>query len=152
MLTALLGMAVLNACAGKSWFSYTGWEAKPDNRTPLLEGGPHAAQWYTEDLAIHYRYELQGDRLNIEGQVIPQSRTKHFHQLKAWVSIHFLDANGTILETHRLWSQRGSDVYGGFRWGFKHSWELPPDKRAVAFSFTGTAGSKGTTWDFWRTP
>ena len=151
-LGALVGTLLISACADKSWFSYTGWEARPDNRTPLQEGGPHSAVWHTDDLAIHYSYELHADRLDIEGEVVRQSRTKHFHQLKAWVSIHFLDANGIILETHRLWSQRGSDVYGGLHWGFKHSWALPADNRAVAFSFTGTAGSNDTTWDFWRTP
>ena len=152
VLATLLGAVFLQACTDKSWFSYTGWEAKPDNRTPLLEGGPHAAIWHTDDLAIHYRYELEGNRLNIEGRIERQNRTKHFPNLKAWVRIHFVDANGIILESHRLWSQRGSDIYGGLRWEFKHSWELPPGNRAVAFSFSGTAGDRDTSWDFWQTP
>jgi len=151
-LAALAGMTLISSCAGKNWFSYTGWEAKPDNRSVLEKGGPHAAIWTTGDLALHYRYTLNDNRLDIEGRVVPQSRIKYFPSLTAWVSIHFLDADGVIVATHRLWSQRGSTVYGAVNWEFHHSWPLPPGDRAVAFSFSGHAGDNDTRWDFWRTP
>jgi len=148
----LAGMIFISGCADPSWFSYTGWEAKPDNRSALEEGGPHAAIWTSNDLALHYRYELKGNRLDIEGHVVPQNRIKHFPNLTAWVSIHFLDADGKIVATHRLWSQRGSRTLGGLNWDFHHSWPLPPGDRAVAFSFSGHAGDNDTRWDFWQTP
>lgn len=152
LVAGLLVAMVLSACTGKSWFSYTGWEAKPDNRYALKEGGPHGVIWRSNDLNVHYRYQLEGNRLDIEGQVVRQERIKSFSQLTARVNIHFLDADGVILDTHRLWSQRGSEAFYGLRWGFKHSWELPPGNEAVGFSFSGVAGDRGTDWDFWQTP
>jgi len=151
-LAALASTLLISACADKNWFSYTGWAAKPDNRSALEEGGPHAAIWTTNDLAVYYRYELKDNRLDIEGRVVPQSRINNFPNLTAWVSIHFLDANGLIVTTHRLWSQRGSRTYGAYNWDFHHSWPLPPDNRAVAFSLSGQAGDNDTRWDFWYTP
>jgi hypothetical protein len=152
ILALFLGALLLNSCSGGSWFTYTGWEAKPDNRFALKDGGPHAAVWHSPDLDLHYRYRLEGNRLEIEGRVVRQNRIKHFSRLTAWVSIHMLNADGVILDTHRLWSQRGSDVYGGLRWEFRHSWQLPPDNQAVGFSFSGVAGDNDTQWDFWQTP
>jgi hypothetical protein len=152
MLAAAVGALVVSACAGKNWFSYTGRETKPENRNALQQGGPHAAIWTTNDIELRYSYQLRDNRLDIEGQVVRQNRIKNFPNLTAWVSIHFLDANGIILETHRLWSQRGSDVYGGLQWQFRHSWPLPPGNQAVGFSFTGSAGDNDTSWDFWQTP
>lgn len=143
---------ILNACAGKSWFSYTGWQAKPDNRAALQDGGPHAAIWKTLDIGLHYRYVMEANHLEIEGKLIRQKRIKQFPDIVAWVSIHFLDENGIILDTHRLWSQRGSTVLWGIRWHFKHRFELPAGARAIAFSYSGTAGDNDTDWDFWRTP
>lgn len=152
LLAGLAAAMALNACNGKSWFSYTGWETKPENRYEFKPGGPHAVIWRSPELDVHYRYRLEGNRLDIEGEVVRQNRIRNFHRLTAWVSIHLLDADGIILDTHRLWSQRGSDVYGGLRWGFRHSWQLPPENRAVGFSFSGVAGDQDTRWDFWQTP
>ena len=143
---------ILSACGGKNWFSYTGREAKPGNRYTLEEGGPHAVIWHSPDFELHYRYTLDDDKLSVEGYVVRQNRIKHFHQLKARINIHMLDANGIILGSHRLWSQNGSNVYGGLRWTFQKSWPLPPGNRAVGFSFSGTAGDSDTDWEFWQTP
>ena len=143
----------LSACGGKNWFSYTGWETKPENRYVLKQGGPHGVVWTSADLEVHYRYVLKDNRLDMEGYVVRQNRIKHFDQLRAWVSIHMLDENGVILDTHRLWSTNGSHVYVGFRSDFRKSWELPADNKAVGFSFTGVAGGgEDGSWDFWQTP
>ena len=149
---ALLSILILSACGGKSWFSYTGWETKPENRFTLKEGGPHAVIWTSPDFELHYRYHLEGGRLTMEGLVIRQNRIKNFNRLQAWISIHMLDGDGIILDTHRLWSQNGSDVYGGLRWSFKKSWQLPSGNEAVGFSFSGNAGDNDTKWEFWQTP
>ncbi len=151
-LAPLLATLLLNACAGKNWFSYTGWEAKSNNRAALRDGGPYSSLWQTLDIGLHYRYEKEGERLDIEGQVVPQKRIKHFSDFTIWVSIHFLDGDGIILDTHRLWSQRGSTVYWGFRWHFKQSWNLPPGTQALAFSYHGRAGDQEQLWDFWYLP
>lgn len=146
---------LLSACSGKNWFSYTGWEAKPENRYVLKQGGPHAVVWKSPELDLHYRYRLEGDRLHVEGTVVSQSRIRHFNTLRAWINIHFIDENGIIIDTHRLWSQYGSRVYGGLKWSFRNSWQLPPANQAVGFSFTGVAGYGGENspqWRFWQMP
>lgn len=152
ILALFLGALLLNSCSGGSWFTYTGREAKPENRFVLKEGGPYSAIWQSPDLELHYRYHLEGNQLYVEGRVVRQNRIKHFNQLRAWVNIHMLDENGIILDTHRLWSQNGSNVYGFLRWDFHKSWQLPPGNRAVGFSFSGVAGDNDTRWDFWQTP
>jgi len=152
MTSAVLIALLLTACSGKNWFSYTGWETKPENRYVLKEGGPHDVIWSSPDLELHYRYTLEGNMLTMEGRVIRQNRIKNFNRLKAWIRIHMLDADGIILDTYRLWSQNGSDVLGGLRWTFQKSWQLPPGNEAVGFSFTGTAGDNDTQWEFWQNP
>jgi hypothetical protein len=155
LLASLFTAFVLIGCSGKNWFSYTGWEAKPENRYALKEGGPHAVVWKSPELDLHYRYRLEGDRLYVEGDVVRQNRIEHFQSLKAWINIHILDENGVIIETHRLWSQYGSQSYGGLKWNFKQSWQLPPGNEAVGFSFSGVAGYGGENsprWRFWQLP
>ena len=155
LVAGLLAALVLTACSGRNWFSYTGWEAKPDNRYELKQGGPHAVVWHSTELDLKYRYRLEDNQLHIEGEVIRNNRIKHFDQLKAWINIHLLDENGIILDTHRLWSVRGSGVYGWYNYEFEHIWNLPPENEAVGFSFSGDAGSSGensSEWRFWQTP
>lgn len=154
LLTLLASVILLSSC-GKLGMTYVGTEAKPENRYALEDGGPHTAEWHSADLALQYTYRTESGRLYMEGTVVPSNRIKHFHQLRAWISIHMIDANGIILATHRLWSQYGNDSYGAFRWTFKQDWELPPDNEAIGFSFSGTAGGtgeRGGTWEFWQTP
>lgn len=155
ILALFLGALLLSSCSGGSWFTYTGRETKPENRYELKDGGPHTAEWHSADLALQYTYRIKGNRLYMEGTVVPQNRIKHFNNLRAWISIHILDADGIILDTHRLWSQYGSNTYGAFRWTYRNDWELPPDNRAIGFSFSGVAGSggeNGMQWKFWQTP
>ena len=152
LLLLMLGFVFITACTGKSWFSYTGWETKPENRYVLRPGGPHAVIWKSADLHLEYRYRLEGNRLDVEGKVVRQNRIKHFEYLSAWVNVHMLDADGIVIDTHRLWSQNGSTVLVGLRWEFKKSWQLPPNNKAIGFSFSGTAGHNDVTWDFWQAP
>ena len=143
---------LLSACSGKHWRGWEGRLTKTDNRVALTSGGPHIGTWQTNDIAIHYRYVWDEDRLAIEGQVKRQARIRYFHRLHAWVWIHFLDRNGYVLASRRLWAQNGSDVYGQIRYGFNRDWQLPPGSQAVGFSYTGRARDRDVWWDFWRLP
>jgi hypothetical protein len=154
LLVLLASTLMLIGCSGNP-FSYVGKEAKPENRYALEDGGPHTAEWHSADLALQYTYRIESGRLYMEGTVVPANRIKHYSQLRAWISIHMLDANGIILATHRLWSQYGNGTYGGLRWTFKKDWAHPPDNEAIGFSFSGTAGGTGENggaWEFWQTP
>ena len=155
-ITTLLSILFISlmgvACSGKTLKGYFEGKARPENRFALKVDGPHAAIWRTPDLGIHYRYTLKGKRFEMEGHVVRQHRTKHFPHLTAWIRIHFLDESGLILESRRLWSQRGSDVYWTIRWQFNRGWDLPPGTRAIGFSYSGSAGDKDVSWEFWKTP
>ncbi len=143
---------VTAGCSGKGWRGWEGRLTKADNRLAVETGGPHAGIWQTNDIAIHYRYVRESNRLTIEGQVKRQARIKYFHRLRAWVWIHFLDESGHVMESRRLWAQNGSDVYGQIRYRFVRDWQMPPGTVAMGFSYSGRAQDRDVWWDFWRLP
>ena len=154
LLTLLASVLLLSGC-GKLGLSYVGTEAKPENRYTLEDGGPHTAEWHSADLALQYTYRTESGRLYMEGTVVPSGRISHYSRLRAWISVHMIDADGIILATHRLWNQYTSDSFSGIRWTFKKDWELPPENKAIGFSFSGRAGASvenDSPWDFWQTP
>ena len=67
---------------------------EPQERTSLLQGGPHAGTWGPIDVFLEYQYVNQAGiiKLNIQGKV-----KRLYNQLGIWVS--FCDAEGKILET-----------------------------------------------------
>ena len=139
-------------CSSKGWRGWEGRLTKADNRLVLETDELQVGIWQTSDLAIHYRYVREGDRLTISGHVKRQARIKHFHRLRAWIWIHFLDGNGYVTETRRLWAQNGSDVYGQIRYRFNRDWQMPPGTVAMGFSYSGHARDRDVGWDFWRLP
>ncbi len=145
-------LLLLTGCASNGWLGWQGRLTKTDNRVPLELGGPYADVWQTRDIAIQYSFVREQDRLMIDGQVKRGKRIKYFHRLNAWVWIHFLDSNGYVLESRRLWAQNGSDVYWQIRYSFKRDWQIPPDTRAMGFSYSGRAKDRDVWWDFWRLP
>jgi hypothetical protein len=163
---AFLAAAVLvtAGCAGSPWLTYTGRAARPDNRIPLESGGSHAAIWMTGDLALHYTYRWTGQELAITGQVEPQARITHFQVIRHLsVRIHFLDADGIILDTRTLWQPGALVNVDMVKWTFDHRWPLPAETRAIGFSYTGavqdTSGSNAgddiggaVDWEFWYGP
>ena len=153
IVVSLVVLAVLiTGCAGKGWRGWEGRLTKTDNRIILDTGGPHNGIWQTNDIAIHYRYVREVDRLTINGLVKRQARIKHFHRLRAWVWVHFMDENGYIKESRRLWAQNGSDVYWQVRYSFNRDWQIPPETSAMGFSYSGRAADRDVWWDFWRLP
>ena len=145
-------LVTVTGCSGKGWRGWEGRLTKADNRQVLETGGPHAGIWQTNDLAIQYRYVRADDRLTITGQVKRQARIKAFHRLRAWIWIHFLDGEGYVRESRRLWAQNGSDVYWQIRYSFNRDWQIPPDTVAMGFSYSGRAQDRDVWWDFWRLP
>jgi len=155
------------ACAGSNPLSPGAWVEEAD-RITLMDGGPHKGTWQTRDLTIHYEFQKAAPSLQITGLVelasyIPMG----FNTLEFLnVNIHFLDANGIVLDAKRIKS------FGSFR-SFRvlgdinldGRFDLAPDTVAFAFSYSGRAstggggpgmrgsGSEGgTDWEFWRVP
>ena len=151
VVSALLLM-LLTSCANKHWLGWEGRLTKTDNRLALQTGGPHAGIWQTRDIAIHYRYVHEQDRLVITGRVERQARLRYYHRLRAWVWIHFMDGDGYVKASRRLWAQNGSDVYAQIRYRFNRDWQMPPGVEAIGFSYSGRASDRDMRWDFWRLP
>jgi hypothetical protein len=131
-----------------------------------MDGGPHKGSWKTRDLTIHYEHQEAAPNLQVKGVVefanyIPMGfSTLDFLNL----NIHFLEANGTVLETKRIRS------FGSFRsfrllgeLNFNGQFNLTQDTVAFAFSYSGRVsdggggpgimGSEGKTeWEFWKVP
>ncbi len=137
----------------------------------ILEAGePRALFWETNDLIINGTYQQEGDGLDFNGQIILQSRLATFPNIShMWVNIHFLDNEGVIVRTYRLWTAVGDGGLGGIdyfiKWDFDHNFATPAATYAMTFSYDGamldSSSSDGgniggygghTGIDFWRTP
>lgn len=157
-------LLVKAGCAGTPWLTYTGRAARPDNRIPLESGGPHPEFWKTEDLALRFTYRWTARELEMQGQVEPQPRISHYQVIRRLVvQVHFLDADGTILDTRTLWQPGALVDVDMVKWTFDHRWPLPSETRALGFSYAGVVqdtSGKGSgddiggmvDWEFWYGP
>lgn len=171
-LLALLLIISLSACTERFRKSFNGRVAKPDGRAALETGGPYDLYWETNDIIISGTYERKGESLDLIGRVKLQSRLDSLPNVAhMWVRVHFLDAEGVIVSTHRLWTALGDGGMGGkdflINWDFNRRFTTPASTRAMTFSYDGTmrdssstdggGGGVGRTGgsvgiDFWRTP
>ncbi len=158
------------ACTEKWRNSFNGRVAKLDGHVTLETGGPYDLYWETNDIIINGTYEREGDDLDLIGSVQLQSRLSSLPNIShMWVRVHFLDAEGVIVETRRLWTALGDGGLGGIdyfvNWDFNHRFAMPAATRAMNFSYDGTMRDSSSTdgggigrsggsvgIDFWRTP
>lgn len=154
------------ACAGANPLSPGAWVAEED-RIPLMDGGPHKGAWKTRDLTVHYEYQEAAPGLQVTGVVeLANYITMGYNILEYLnLNIHFLEANGVVLETKRIRAfgfRRSLDLLGEMT--FNNSFDLTQDTVAFAFSYSGKAATGGaapsrtsdsggrTDWDFWKLP
>ena len=162
----------MSACTERWRKSFNGRVAKLDGRVALEAGGPYDLYWETNDIIISGTYQREGDGLDLIGRVQLQSRLSSLPNIShMWVRVHFLDAEGVIVETRRLWTALGDGGLGGMdyfvKWDFDHRFTTPAPTRSLNFSYDGTVrDSSGTDdggggmsrtggsvgIDFWRTP
>ncbi len=155
-----LSLALL-ACAAAS-APHIGKTARPDNRLPLSALPEGETTWKAKDLDIRYRAVQAGDNFEISGFIDFGSNLGKFPMVGYFrVYLHFLDAQGVVLETHLLWSPGINQEARFVRWTFERQWPLPPDAVAVGFSYQGGAaeaggkskfGSTKTGWEVYRSP
>ncbi len=153
----MLCLAAVIGCAGLTP-SYEGTSARPDNRLALaaIEGTPQV--WQTRDVALHFTAGLEQETLVIDGRVKRLGPIKNFGQIDDFrVSIHFVDAEGIILDSRLLWAAGvGGDAFL-VRWTFSRRYTLPPQASAIGFSYRGSFSEIGedggrTSWDVRQGP
>jgi hypothetical protein len=162
---AAVGLVALTAaCQTSPQWSYTGALAQPDNRLVIEDGGPHPVRWENRDLILDYEYEKSPDQIRMLGRVALQDGNAKFPAIKRMhVDVHFLDANGLILDTGRLWTSGFWEPMILVNWSFDRTWAIPAGTSMIGFSYSGTVGEQGSgpgkddggggvEWDFWQGP
>jgi hypothetical protein len=153
------------ACVGGTSLSPGAWVEEED-RIPVMDGGPHEGSWQTRDLSIHYEYQEAAPSLQVTGVIEFASYIqKNFSSLEHLrLNIHFLEANGIVLETKRIRSfgyRRFFDLLG--KMSFNSRFDLTQDTVAFAFSYHGKVTEGGGSrnfsrsgdridWEFWKVP
>lgn len=153
----LLSLSAVIGCTGLTP-AYKGTPARPDNRLALaaIEGASQV--WQTRDLALHFTAVVEKEALVTDGRVERLGPIEHFAWIDAFrVSIHFIDAEGGILDSRLLWTAGvGGDAYL-VRWTFSRRYDLPAQTSAIGFSYRGAFSENGedggrTSWEVWQEP
>ena len=143
-------------------FTYNGRIVKPENRIPIMEGGPHTAVWKAEDLTVNYRYQRQDGTLEISGTVaFADHLVYNFRDFSNFIlTLYFTDADGKILGDHTLTGAGMGQPIEEIP--FHRRPALPPGAAGMVFGYQGRAvdmsggdafGVEGATdWEFWKTP
>jgi hypothetical protein len=162
-LGVLFSLVGLVACAS-GILSYNGRFARSESIVPLVRGGDHQLQWQTNDIIIEGTYILEGDQLNLAGQVKLQSNLANYTVVDFLrVNAYAVDGDGQILASYPLWQANPGTQPFFIKWSFQRQYTVPEATRSVAFSYQGrmSDGGRGATpgmddggisWDFWHTP
>jgi hypothetical protein len=156
LLTALL--VSLTGCHGNIGAPNPGQAARPDNRLPIDAFKGQDATWEGPELALYFSAASQDGTLKIDGRVEPRGPVRKYSFVDdAKVTLHFLDASGTILESKLLWASLGFTDVKMVRWTFQRAWPLPAGASAIGFSYRGTFAETGSDiggdgWEVWRRP
>ena len=137
MLFVLINLCI--ACVGGTSLSPGAWVEEED-RISMQDGGPHKGSWQTRDLSINYEYREATSSLQITGVIELASYLQYnFNTLEHLrLNIHFLEANGIVLETERIkvfGYRRFLDFLGEM--SFNSDFDLTQETVAFAFSYHG---------------
>lgn len=103
----------------------------PKDRIDLLQGGPHAGSWESNDVFLEYEYVRQSGRIKLGISV--KAKLK-FDQLSVWVS--FLDTEGKILETKSVYNsgyRLGLSLKRRNKTSVEKTFEMPLGTNQLAF-------------------
>jgi hypothetical protein len=101
----------------------------------------------------------QEDAFQIDGRVERLGPVKNFANINYFrISIHFLDAEGVIIESRLLWSAGVAADAKLVRWNFSQRCPLPDQAVAFGFSYRGAFSESGAEqngkagWEVRRAP
>ena len=157
---------ILSALAGcqTTFNKYLGKTVPEPNRIFLSEGKPQSSLWQAKDLSFQYTCLQESDKLSLSGELTLDESYEQFeilNYLSFWV--HFLDSEGTILDSKLALNRASSVAYTGQRkkYAVNSSLDLPINATAVTFSYSGSVsqpdeielgGGGGTNWRFFKSP
>ena len=86
-----------------SWMACSGMQTSvaPENRIPLLDGGPHAGTWESRTVRLDYEYYKQSGEIQLSLKIKITTRARH-EGYRVWVQ--FANDQGKILEEISIWS------------------------------------------------
>lgn len=91
----LLLPAFLIACSGMQT------TVTPENRIPLLDGGPHSGNWESRTMLLDYEYYTHSGEIKLSLQIKIKTKAR-YEGYRVWVL--FADEQGKILEEKSIWS------------------------------------------------
>ncbi|MGD2184914.1 MAG: hypothetical protein PVI71_02250 [Desulfobacterales bacterium] len=103
-------------------------KAAAQDRIPLLQGGPHAGSWESNDVLLEYQYVAQQStfKLNIGGKA-----KRGYDQLTVWIV--FFDEQGKVLRKKSvLHSGFRQNLYSGMG-GIEKTLEIPINSTQFTF-------------------
>ena len=104
---------------------------EPQDRIALLQGGPHAGSWESNDVFLEYQYVWQSGKIELS---FSGNAKRGYDQLLVWVL--FLDTEGKILETKSGFNSGYRQGSSGKRWylgSVEKMFELPQQTTHLAF-------------------
>lgn len=157
-LMILFSLAAALGCQAKHT-SYRGTIATQENNVPLHENGPHQGRWEDSNIIVNYTFNHQPGGFEFSGDIELAPRlTKSFLTVNNFsVNANFIDDEKKILNSITLVITGPQAIR---QWRFAHTLDLPPEARAINFSYSGRAaegGTQGRGGDgidtfFWRVP
>lgn len=90
----------------------------PEDRIPLLDGGPHSGNWESRTMLLDYQYYKHSGEIKLSLRIKVRTRTR-YDGYRVWVL--FSDGQGKILEEKSIWSRENilkippQTVYLSFR-------------------------------------
>lgn len=74
---------------------------KPEDRIPLLEGGPHSGNWQSRNISLDYQYYKQSDEIRLSARPKVETNVRHTG-FEVW--LQFVDAQGNVLIEKSVYS------------------------------------------------
>lgn len=138
----------LLACASMSAPPHIGKTSRPENRVPLASLPAGETTWRAKDLDVHYKAIRTGDGLEISGFVEFGANLAKFPLINHFrIYLHFIDADGRVIDSKLLWATGMQTETRFVRWTFQRQWPLPPEAAALGFSYRGAATEAGGDGD-----
>jgi hypothetical protein len=118
----------------------------------LHEGPPVAGRWETFDMVIDYKYQRNGDNLELSGQA---GLSEHYRSNYAGVTrmqtyLFFLDQDARVLETAYFvtpWSSGIDDIQK-----FSKSYRVPAGTTGISFGYSGAVNAMDSNASFYALP